>query len=74
MTNAIEVESIIKSLNPVGGGIDGISTEILNITYKSILHHLTLFIILCLQNAIFPDQLKIAIIKAYLQGWRKELV
>ena len=29
ITNSTEVGNIIKSLNPVGGGIDGISTEIL---------------------------------------------
>ena len=62
-TNNTEVASIIKTLNPVGGGFDKISTEILLLTYKSILSHLTFFFNLCLQTASFPDKLKIAIIK-----------
>ena len=40
-TNNTEVASIIKTLNPVGGGFDKISTEILLSTYKSILSQLT---------------------------------
>ena len=63
MTSASEVEAIIKSMNHVGGGVDGISTEILQLTYHSILNHLTFFFNLCLQTAVFPNHLKIAIIK-----------
>ena len=63
MTNASEIEKIIKSLNPVGGGIDGISSELLRLTYQRIIHHLTFFYNLCLQEAVFPRHLKTAIIK-----------
>jgi len=63
MTNSTEVQSIIKSLNPVGGGIDKINTNILLLTYQSIIHHLTFFFNLCLSTAVFPDHLKVAIIK-----------
>ena len=63
MTNASEIEEIIKSLNPVGGGIDGISSEILKLTYQGIIHHLTFFYNLCLRTAVFPRHLKTAIIK-----------
>ena len=57
-----EVENIIKSLNSVGGGIDKINTHILFGTYTNILHHLTFFFNLCLKNAVFPDNLKVAVI------------
>ena len=70
-TNSTEVRSIIKSLNPVGGGIDKISTEILLLTYQSILHHLTFFFNLCLSNAVFPDLLKVAIIKPIYKAGHK---
>ena len=52
----------VKSLNPIGGGLDGISTKILHLTYRSISKHLTFFFNLCLQTAVFPNQLKIATI------------
>ena len=71
LTSCNEVESIIKSLKPVAGGIDKISTEILLLTYQEILDHLTFFFNLCLRSAVFPDQLKIAIIKPiYKNGSR----
>ena len=74
-TNSDEIELIIKSLNPVGGGIDKISSKILLWTYQNILHHLTFFFNLCLKTGVFPDKLKIAVIcpvhksgdKIYLQ-------
>ena len=59
---ATEIEKIIKSLNSVGGGIDRISTQILLGTYRNIIHHLTFFINLCLRKAVFPNNLKVAII------------
>ena len=63
VTSASEIEAIIKSMNSVGGGADGISTEILHLTYRSILNHLTFFFNLCLRTAVFPNHLKIAVIK-----------
>ena len=73
MTSTSEVEAVIKSLNHVGGGLDGISTEILHLTYRSILKHLTFFFNLCLQTAVFPDQLKIAIIKPIYKAGDKNV-
>ena len=72
ITNPTEVGNIIKSLNLVGGGIDRISTEILLSTYRTILHHLTFFFNLCLSNAIFPDMLKIAIIKPIFKTGQRD--
>ena len=62
-TNVKEVATIIKTLNPVGGGFDKISTEILLLSYKSIVDHLVFFFNLCLSTGTFPDKLKIATIK-----------
>ena len=62
-TNSIQVKNIITSLNPVGGGIDKISTKILIGTYEVCLDHLTYFFNLCLHNSTFPDLLKIALVK-----------
>ena len=61
-TTLSQIENIIKSLNPVGGGIDKISTKIILGTYKSCLHHLTYFFNLCLHTATFPDRLKVALV------------
>ena len=40
-TTSLQVRNIIKSLNPVGGGIDRINTVILQGTYEHLLPHLT---------------------------------
>lgn len=70
-TNSTQIEDIIKSLNPVGGGIDKISTNIILRTYKSCLHHLTYFFNLCLQTATFPDRLKIALVVPIFKSGEK---
>ena len=72
-TTSTQVESVIKSLNNVGGGIDKISTHVLLGTYKSILHHLTFFFNLCLKKAIFPTNLKIAVITPLFKGGNKHM-
>ena len=61
-TSPEEIKTIIKSLNPVGGGLDNISTEILLLTYEKCLPYLNYFFNLCLQNATFPDKLKVGLI------------
>ena len=61
-TTSSQIENIFKSLNPVGGGIDKISTKIILGTYKICLHHLTYFFNLCLHTATFPDRLKVALV------------
>ena len=42
-TNPTQIENIIKTLNPVGGGIDKISTNIIKGTYQKCLQQLTYF-------------------------------
>ena len=72
-TNPLQIESIIKSLNPVGGGVDKISTKILLATYTNCIHHLVYFFNLCLRRATFPDLLKVAlIIPIYKAGERNK--
>ena len=72
-TNALQIETIIKSLNPVGGGIDKISTKILLGTYKKCINHLTYFYNLCLQTATFPDLLKIALVKPIYKAGERNM-
>ena len=72
-TSSTQVEYIIKSLNSVGGGIDNINTNILLGTYKSILHHLTFFFNLCLKNAVFPNNLKVAVITLLFKGENRDM-
>lgn len=71
-TTADNVESIILSLNPVGGGIDRISTKLILSTYKSCLQHLTHFFNLCLQTATFPERLKLALVVPIFKSGNKD--
>ena len=61
-TTPNEIKCIIKSLNPVGGGLDNINTKIILFTYEKCLPYLTYFFNLCLRTAVFPDKLKIGLI------------
>lgn len=72
-TTSEEVETIIQGLNPVGGGVDKISTNILLLTYRRILPHLTFFFNLCLTTSVFPDQLKVAVIKPIFKAGDRNL-
>jgi hypothetical protein len=67
-----QVELIIKSLNSVGGGIDRISTKILLGTYKGCLYQITHFCNLCLRKAIFPRELKKALIQPVYKSGDKD--
>ena len=71
-TTEIEVASIIRNLNDVGGGLDRISTKVLLATYKKCISHLTYFFNLCLQTSTFPDQLKIALIVPVYKSGEKD--
>ena len=70
--NHLQLETIIKSLNPVGGGVDKISTKILLATYKNCMNHLVHFFNLCLRNAIFPNMLKVALITPIFKSGDKD--
>ena len=67
-----ELETIIKTLNKVGGGIDMLSTQILLGTFKNIVDDLTFFFNLCLKTAVFPKNLKTAIITPIHKSGRKD--
>ena len=70
-TSCTQVVNIIKSLNPVGGGLDKISTKILLLTYEKCISHLTYFFNLCLRTAVFPDLLKIAVVVPIFKSGEK---
>ena len=65
------IRKIIKSLNPVGGGIDRISGFILQGTYEPLISHITFFFNLCLNCAVFPERLKIAVIVPIYKAGQK---
>ena len=71
-TTPYEITKIIKSLNPVGGGIDKISTKIILYTYEKCLPHFTFFFDLCLKTAVFPDRLKIALVVPIYKAGKKD--
>ena len=71
-TTPYELTNIIKSLNPVGGGIDKISTKMILYTYEKCLPFLTFFFNLCLRTAVFPDLLKIAIVVPIYKAGEKD--
>ena len=73
VTTEKEVAGIIKNLNVVGGGMDGMSTAILLATYQNCIHHLTYFFNLCLHTATFPDKLKVALIIPIYKSGEKDL-
>ena len=70
-TTAAEVETIIKSLNQVGGGIYKIATKILLATYSSCIHHLTHFFNLCLNTGTFPNCFKVALVVPIFKAGEK---
>ena len=71
ITTSSEVVTIIKSLNPVGGGLDKISTKILLLTYEKCISHLTYFFNLCLRTCVFPNLLKIAVVVPIFKSGEK---
>lgn len=75
VTNSEQVENTIKSLNPVGGGIDNISSDILKYTYQGCTYSsITLYLNICLSGGNFPDLLEIAsIVPIYKFGERGRL-
>ena len=61
--NESDVEEITQQLKDVGSGIDGINSKLFKSSYKPILSKLTYFFNLCLSTGVFPNPLKIAVVK-----------
>ena len=61
--NESDVEEIIQQLKDVGAGTDGINSKLFKSSYKPILSKLTYFFNLCLSTGVFPNPLKIAVVK-----------
>ena len=62
-TNPAELHSIIKAMKNVGSGIDGINAKIFKATYSAIISELVHLVNLCLEKGMFPENMKIAVVK-----------
>ena len=72
-TDVEEVTSLLQSMKNVGAGLDKINARIFKGTYKVIIKEITHFVNLCLQNGVFPKQLKIALIKPIYKSGEKDV-
>lgn len=70
-TTIEELIEIIKHMNNVGAGADGINAKIFKSTYHSILPHLVHFMNICLEKGVFPEKLKIAVIKPAFKAGKR---
>ena len=62
-TDATELHHIIKDMKNVGAGVDGINGNIFKKTYSSITTQLVHFVNICLSEGIFPNNMKLAVVK-----------
>ena len=62
-TNPTELREIVKNMKNVGAGIDGINASLFKRTFPAIINEIVHLINICLQCGVFPDALKIAIVK-----------
>lgn len=72
-TNNEEISIVIKQMNNVGAGVDGINAKIFKGTYFAILRHIVHFMNLCLGRGVFPEKLKIAVIKPVYKAGKKNI-
>jgi len=63
LSSCNELIQIITNMKNVGAGVDNINGKLFKLTYKSIIHYIVHLVNLCLQSGIFPNKLKIAVIK-----------
>lgn len=69
--DAVEVHQVIKEMRNVGAGIDDISGNIFKKTYSSITEQLVHLINICLNEGIFPENLKRAVVKPMYKSGSK---
>ena len=74
LTTEDELVNINKGLNDVGAGADNISSKIFKLSYQDILEPIVHLFNACLESAIFPSCLKIAIIKPIFKSGDCQLV
>ena len=72
-TNSDELIQIVKTTKNTGAGIDRINASIFKGTYSSIIQALVHFINLCLSAGVFPEALKIAVVKPIYKSGDKKL-
>ena len=70
-TNPTELREIVKNMKNVGAGIDGINANLFKRTFPAIINEMVHLINICLQCGVFPDALKIAIVKPIYKGGDK---
>ena len=68
LTTEQELTDVIMKLNNVGAGYDGINSKIFKCTFQSIINILIHFFNTCLRAGVFPNLLKIAVIKPIYKG------
>jgi hypothetical protein len=73
-SSVAELQTIISEMKNVGAGIDNISASLFKQTYNSIIHQLLHLINICLKKGIFPDNLKLAVVKPIFKAGSKDLL
>ena len=71
-TNAVELKEIVRGMKNVGAGIDGINANLFKRTFPAIAYQLIHLINICLQNGVFPNALKVAIVKPVFKSGDKK--
>ena len=71
-TNAVELKEIVRGMKNVGAGIDGINANLFKRTFPAIADQLVHLINICLQNGVFPNALKVAIVKPVFKSGDKK--
>ena len=72
-TNHEELCSTINDMKNVGAGIDNINANIFKLTYTAITDQLVHLVNICLQNGVFPESMKVAIVKPVFKGGNKKI-
>ena len=72
-TNEDEIRLIVKEMREVGGGHDKINSRIFKSTFTAIIGEIVHFLNLCLQQSVFPRQLKMAVVKPIYKTGNKQL-
>ena len=72
-TNSDELHEIVNDMKNVGAGIDQINASIFKRAFPTIINEIVHFINICLDNGVFPDALKLAIVKPIFKSGEKSI-
>ena len=73
-TNSAELHLIIKEMKNVGSGLDNINAKIFKSTYPTIISELVHFVNICLGKGIFPENMKIAVVKPIYKNGNRSMM